>query len=790
MTHETLQVLEYFKVLRLLARHAATEPGRERALQLGPLPNRAAVETAWQRIGELLALYEKGQSLPLEGLTDLGAVFQELHVAGTVLAAEVFPRIAAALDAARRCRQFCLDGENVPALLDLAVRLTPLPHLRQTLGRCLNAQGEIMDNASEELHAVRREIRMLREAIRGKLERLMTAESRAKAFQERYITQRNGRYVVPVRADFRGLVRGFIHDESSSGQTLFIEPAFILNDNNQLQSALRREQREMERILRELTELTRQQLAPLTANQEILADLDLAGACARFALACQAVAPALADKSVLELRQARHPLLIFTPDGSPRAEAPVPMDILLDERHDTLIVSGPNTGGKSVSVKTAGLLVLMARCGLYIPCHPDSRLFLFPEIFADIGDEQSLEANLSTFSGHLARMRTILEQAGPESLVLLDEAGTGTDPAEGGALVMACLDTLRSRGARIILSTHLNLLKSYAFLHEGIESAAVIFDDVTLRPTYQLRYGAPGSSNAFAIARLMGLPEELLEHASGYLGREERAGSDLLAALNHRQLEMERELEAARHDRQEAAQHLRRVQTLREELEVREASLTARLLEQGRRRIAAVEQRLRQLLDEAAGKKPDTRRQAQIRGEMNALKRSFAELEKGPETEGANTDLPFRPGMALRLRGSERQKGTLLSVRGETAELLLNGKRVLLPLARLERCEGAGRRKRGAVEWSGMHDSGERRFFPELKLVGQRLDDAIPALRRFLDDARLHGIDEVAIVHGSGEGILRHAVHEQLAREQGVKSFFCADAAHGGTGVTIARFVG
>jgi DNA mismatch repair protein MutS2 len=785
MIDESLRVLEYPKIRHLLSRHALTELGEKRALQLFPLNGIAAVLQSQQRIAELTSLLAKGETLPLQGAADLEPVFQELRIAGSVLTAEVLLKLARVVEAAHNCQGF-VRGRGTPALEAMADRLTRLPEVNKAIRRCINARGEILDSASSHLQEIRTELRSLRDRIRTRLESLLNAEALATAFQERYVTQRNGRYVIPVRSGQRGTVKGFVHDESASGQTLFVEPAFVLEGNNRLQSLLRQEKREEERILRELTERVRENLEALQTNQEALADLDLVAASGRFAVACGATAPALADRPLLELRQALHPLLLFTPDGALRPDPPTAIDLFLGEKHDTLIISGPNTGGKSVALKTAGLLLLMARSGLFIPCSPDSRLFLFDKVFADIGDEQSIEANLSTFSGHLQRMKTILESAGNDSLVLIDEAGTGTDPSEGGALAMAVLDSLRAKAAKVILSTHLNLLKSYAFLNERVENAAVEFDAATLKPTYRLRYGLPGASNAFSIARLLGLPAEVLSTAAGYLGQEERAGFDLVEALNRKRWEMEQEATAIRADRLEAQQNRERSHLLLEQLEQQKEEILAKLLAEGRQRLRDAEKALKRLLAAASVEPLDTRGQAAVRGELNALRTGLEEL--GGK---ASEDLPAEeilPGQILRIRGLD-QEAEVIAVHGEEAELSLHGKRLRLPLHRLER----GAKHRSARR------SGEKRvrsrvtresFATELKLVGQRVDDAIPLLQRFLDDALLHGLEEVSVVHGSGEGVLRRAIRDYLGREREVKSFFSADPAHGGDNVTIIRFAG
>jgi DNA mismatch repair protein MutS2 len=557
--------------------------------------------------------------------------------------------------------------------------------------------------------------------------------------------------VVPVRADHRGQLKGFVHDESASGQTLFVEPVTVLELNNRLQILRREEQREEERILRRLSEGVRREAGALAANQAILARLDFLAAAGRFTRQCDGVAPELVAEPLIDLRGARHPLLLFQGDGSPRESGAVPVDLRLGEGQEALVISGPNTGGKTVALKTVGLLLLLVRSGLPIPCGPGSRLHLFERIFADIGDEQSIEANLSTFSGHLSRVRRILAAADGEALVLLDEAGTGTDPAEGGALAMAVLDALRRRGTRVILTTHLNLIKGYAALREGVENAAVEFDEATLAPTYRLHYGIPGASSAFAIARSLGLPEEVLAAAEGYLGTGEREGLSLVEELNRQRRELAAELAEARVLTGRAREERERRRRLLEELEGQKQTILEKARRRGEQTVRESERKLRAVLREARELASTPRDEARLGRELTAVRGELAELRPEPQRRG-KSPREVSAGEILRITALGTE-GEVTKVLDGAAELSVGGKKLRLPLEQLEQLsprrfarKGGRASVRGHIEREG--------FQPKLLLVGKRLEDALLLLERFLDDALLQGWREVEVVHGSGEGVL------------------------------------
>jgi DNA mismatch repair protein MutS2 len=787
MIDETLRVLEYDKVRLVLAGFTVTGPGRSLALEMQPFDETEKVAAALAEVSEMRALLEEAHRPPVGGCRDLLDALRQVRTEGAWLSVESLLEVLSSIDAARACRSFLADRPQTPLLAALGAALEPCLVLRARIGESIGGRGEILDSASFELGDLRSEIRRLRGRIKKTLEDLLLADRYDGVFQDRLITERNGRYVVPVRADHRGRIKGFVHDESASGQTLFVEPTAVLDWNNQLQSLLRAEQREEERILRGLADLVRQESGALRSNQQILARLDFKAAAGHFSRLCGGSAPRLSPAPLIELYDARHPLLLFDPDGTPRRDDAVAIDLLLAGEKDTLVISGPNTGGKSVALKTAGLLVLMVRSGLHVPCRPDSRVYLFERVFADIGDEQSIAQSLSTFSGHLARIQLILSQADSRSLVLLDEAGTGTDPAEGGALAMAVLDELREAGAKTLVTTHLNLVKNYAYLEERVENAAVEFDDRTLAPTYRLHYGIPGASKAFTIARRLGLPEKVLARAESYLGEGERTGLELIEKINRQQHELQRQLEEARRLKGRASEEREKRKRLLAELEEQKQAILDKARQQGERQVREAERKIKALFRQAQTSPADIPEQARLTGELREVREA---LQACPAS-GEPLRVPVAPQVGELLRiPALRAEGVVTQLEGSQVELTVKGKKLRLPLDALEQFSP----RRFAVvspAAGGVRNRIERAAFsPRLLLIGKRVDEALVLLDRFIDDGLLHNLEELEVVHGAGEGVLRRAARDFLRTHREVKAFHAGDIGQGGDNVTIVRLRG
>lgn len=781
MIAESYRILEFDKVRELLAGLALTGFGRARVLELAPLASEAAVLESLQCVSEMRGLVERYGRPPLGALHDLRAPVGKLRAEGTWLLPDKLLHVLETLEATRECRAF-FDKAEAPEIQQQAGELVLLQPLTRELRESIGQRGEILDSASFELGELRREIRTTRERIKKILERLLHDDQLAAAFQEQLITDRNGRYVLPVRADRRGQVKGFVHDESASGQTLYVEPVQTLEQNNELRRLQREEQREEERILLRLAAAVRQHGPVLLENQQRLAALDYLHAAARFSLLVDGVAPQISQRSGFAIREARHPLLLFDKTGQPTQQA-IPIDLQVVDNMRTLIISGPNTGGKTVALKTVGLLHLLVASGLHAPCHPDSRFCFYRKVLADIGDEQSIEQSLSTFSGHLLHLRSILALADRESLVLLDEIGTGTDPHEGGALALALLDELQEAGAVTVATTHLNLVKGYALLHDGVENAAVEFDSRTNAPTYRLHYGIPGGSGAIATARRMQFPETVLQRADRYRGEDEQAGGSVIEALNRLSREMAAEHDAAGKARREAQQLAKRRDELLQQAGEERAALLNRARAEAAQLVANTERQLKQLFERLDTRPPGTAQQAAVTG---ALRQLHSDLQ--PEQP------PLQKQPATELKAGELVRFLPLNAEAEVVriddrqiELNLGGKKLRCSRDDLRAYQPRRFRQAGKGVTRIRNRKPESDFQPKLLLVGARVDDALPQLERFIDDALLHQQRQVEVVHGAGEGVLRRAVRDYLAANRAVTAYHAGDIAQGGDNVTIVE---
>ncbi len=780
---DSLVQLEFAKLVKLVVDKTQTVYGRVMAEGLHPCNDRSRIEEALREAQEAGQLLQADGPLALGSGHDLLPHLERLQTEGLRLDAEVLREIQAALEAAQACRQKLLQSEPCPSLQAFARQLTLLPELAAEIRCSIGPRAEILDSASYALADLRDNLKSERNRVKRQLDRLLQDDSLQGVFQEALITDRNGRYVVPVRADHSGRLQGFVHDISASGQTLYVEPAATLESNNRVQTLLHKIQREEERVLAKLTARVREVRRSLAGNQAILARLDLRQAIARLSVELDAVVPVLEEEPSLLLQDARHPLLVAAKNNNPEAPTVVPVDLRMPKECHALIISGPNTGGKTVTLKTAGLLVLMVRAGLPIPCAPGSRIFPFAPVMADIGDEQSIEKSLSTFSGHLLRLRHILQEADAKSLVLMDELGTGTDPGEGSALSLAAVDCLREVGARVMATTHLHVVKGYAQLEAEVENAAVEFDAETLQPTYRLHYGIPGASHAFTIARRVGLPEPLLSAAQDYLGQGEREGVAIIERLQTLRASLDEELLNAQRLRSRAEEDARKTRKQLEELESRRSAILDAARQQGVRLLAAAEETLQELFRQAPKEAVQPKQRAELTRAVRALHATLPEpLPIGPQRvpeDVAPGETLYVPALGV--------EAEVVAVDGSRVELLAGGKKLRQPLSALRQYQPRRFVSQQKVP-AKIRDRIERKaFLPRLVLVGKRVEDASILLDRFLDDALLHGEEKLEIVHGAGQGILRKAVREFLAGRKEVAIFQAAAAEQGGDNVTLVE---
>ncbi len=779
------QTLELPKILERLAAHASFSAGAEKARALAPSTDPAEIRE------RLATTTEARRFLSLYPLTDLGGArdvrpMVEAARREAILAPTDLLDIAQTLQAARRLRQTVTRQEaHFPRLAAVAARLEPCPELVEAIERVLDERGEVRDDASPALARIRSELRTVHDRLITRLQRIISSPETAPFLQEPIITMREGRYVIPLKADFKGRIRGIVHDRSASGATLFIEPLSVVELGNTWRELQAAEEQEIQRILADLSARVAARGAEILETVDALADLDLAFAKARYADELDAVEPILTDGKPdrdgtrLRLLRARHPLL--------DPATVVPIDVILDGETHVLVITGPNTGGKTVTLKTVGLLALMAQSGLHIPADENSMLPVFSAVYADIGDEQSIEQSLSTFSAHLTNILSFIHRADEHSLVLLDELGAGTDPAEGSALARALLETFRQRGAVTLVATHYPELKAYAQLTPGVCNACVEFDPETLRPTYRLTIGIPGRSNALAIARRLGLDEEIVRRAEALLSPQERQTEHLLADLHRLRLEAARARDEAYAARAEA-------QRLTEELRRRLARIDeerAAILEEARREALEELERLREearalrqqwrkvyltppVAQDLSGAPPTV---AEAEAELNRLAAEVAESLQAPEPLLPTG--PLRPGDAVWVK-SLRAVGQLRALADDEAEVQVGPLRVRVPARELERRAPPP----PAVEPSGV------RYAPpavplRLDLRGQTVEEALESLDRYLDAAALAGLPWAHIVHGKGTGALRQAVRDFLRRHPLVRSYRSGEEGEGGDCVTV-----
>jgi len=778
MDERTLRVLEFEKIRERLRQLTETEVGAELAAELGPTVDFRSVQERLQETAEARALLREGD-LSLRGVHDLRLPLARVRVGG-VLMSEDLLRILHTVRVARRVKGGVLSrSDRAPQLSAVARNLPNFEPLEAELERAIGEDGHVLDSASPELARIRKQLRATEQELRTQLEELIRSPRWARMLQDPIITVRGDRYVVPVKQQYAHQFPGILHDQSGTGQTAFMEPLVAVQLGNRLRALRGAEEREVQRVLARLSERVGTYAVPLEEAVRGLARLDLAFAKARLAEELDAVHPELLPDPQLELVEARHPLLVYAHRRDPQRPV-VPIDVRLGTDFRTLLLTGPNTGGKTVTLKTIGLLQLMVQSGLFVPASPRSRMGVFPQVFADIGDEQSIEQSLSTFSSHMRAIVDILRRARPGALVLLDEIGAGTDPAEGSALARAILETLHERGCRVVATTHYGELKSLAYSREGVQNASVDFDTETLRPTYRLRVGIPGSSHAFVIAQRLGLPLEVLERARGFLARETVEMEAILTGLSEDRRRIEVDRAEAERLRREAEEERARYEALRAQLRSERERLLSRAREEALELLERAREEVRRVLAELREeRRAQLAQEAQLRlAELQKALKAGQALEAGEPVEAV------APGDRVWV-ASLRAEGTVVRVtERDEVEVEVGRWRVRVPRTDLRPPASPAPVLRPRV-------SAERAFAVEsaarLDLRGLNVDDAVYELERALDAALVRGVRRLVVVHGKGTGTLRRAVHEALSAHPDVR-FRLAPPREGGEGVTVVEF--
>jgi DNA mismatch repair protein MutS2 len=798
MDEKTLVTLEYPKILERLADYCAFPASVEKARTLRPTPDLEEAHHRQAVTSEVSMLLSTNTNLTIGGARDVRENVELAERGGVLLPSDLLDIKSTLISARTLARSFDrLEGQT-PHLVEIAERLPNPPGLVDSITRTISERGEVLDSASEKLGIIRRDLRITHGRLLDKMQRIVSDPKNAPFLQETLVTQRDGRYVLPLRSEFKGRIKSIVHDQSTSGATLFVEPLAVVEMNNQYRELQLAERDEERRVLAELSDQVGASAPELLEMVEVIAELDLAFACGKYAQDLEANEPGLRpfrDRqgshhpgSVVRLYQARHPLL--------DPQTVVPIDVELDPQTYVLVITGPNTGGKTVSLKTVGLLALMAQSGLHIPAAHGSEFSIFKDIFADIGDEQSIEQSLSTFSSHITNIIRILEQADRESLVVLDELGAGTDPQEGAALARSLLTHLLERGITTLVTTHHPELKAYAHATSGVVNASVEFDLETLQPTFRLTIGLPGRSNALAIAQRLGMPEKLIASARSEINPDELRAEDLLDEI-HRQRDLSREAlveaEKARHEaerlRAELVQRLERIEDER-----------WGVLEQGRAEAGALLETLQNEVDQAR------RTLIRARQPLDALKsidEKLEELEEIVETPvvrrhpSMDDEMPAKPlrlGDKVRVR-SLNIEGVVTALGEEDAEVQVGNLRVRSRLSELVSVRGQETLinekrtvSRSATEIVNQPARSESPASPgiELHLRGMRIEEAMETLERYLDAAYLAGLPFVRIIHGKGTGKLRQAVRAALEGHPHVRSHEPGGDKEGGAGVTVA----
>lgn len=794
MNEKAFKTLEYNKIIDLLTEQAASPKAKELCRSLKPMTDKAKIEAAQTQTADALTrLFQKG-SVSFSGIHDMEASLKRLEIGGT-MGIDEFLALSSLLESAKRVKAFSRgkseDGAR-DSLDDLFDGIEPLTPLLDEIRRCIISEDEISDDASPALKNIRRSIRSMNDRVHSQMTAMLNNTNIRNSLQDGVITMRNGRYCLPVKAEYKNQVPGMVHDQSSTGSTLFIEPMAVVNLNNELKELYLKEQEEISVILANLSNLTSEYIPYIREDYRILTELDFIFAKASLAKIYNGTAPIFNENGYIHIRKGRHPLL--------NKHKVVPIDVTLGDAFDLLIITGPNTGGKTVSLKTVGLFTLMGQAGLHIPANDRSELCVFHEVFADIGDEQSIEQSLSTFSSHMTNIISILDHVDEHSLVLFDELCAGTDPTEGAALAISILSKLHARGIRTMATTHYSEIKVFALETPGVENACCEFSVETLSPTYRLLIGIPGKSNAFAISGKLGLSADIIEDAKTRITTSEQNFEDLIADLESSRVTIEKE-------RLEINQYKAEVASLKKKLEAKQERLDEsrdKILREANEQAYAILKEAKDVADSSirnfnkygtthAPVSEMEKQRSKIRDKMSAAEKNMAGTKKKQAPAG-NAPKNLRIGdrvkvLSMNLTGTvhtlPNARGDLYVQMGILRSLVNVRDLVLLPD---DTVPAAAKKTNGKSGSGKIRMSKSASVSTEINLIGMTTDEAIAVLDKYLDDAYIAHLPSVRIVHGKGTGALRAAVHKHLKRLKYVKSFHLGEFGEGDAGVTIAEF--
>ena len=788
MNYKSLTTLEYDKIIDRLVSFAASDKAKERLKKLVPMTDIHDINAALSETSDALSrVYAKG-AVSFSGVHDIGASVKRLEIGSSLNTVELL-HMSSLLTAAARVKNYYEDTTD--SLTGYFHALEPLTPLNTEIKRCILSEDEISDDASANLRSIRRQKVLAAERIHTELNKMLNSSSVRNCLQDFVITSRSGRYCLPVKAEYKSQVPGMVHDQSAAGSTLFIEPAAVVKLNNDIRELELKEQAEIEAILAELSAKASEFTDELLTDFQVLTTLDFIFAKAQMSKQYKCSCPVMNTNNYINIKKGRHPLI--------DPHKVVPIDIYLGKNFNLLIITGPNTGGKTVSLKTVGLLTLMAQSGLHIPALDHSELAVFDNVFADIGDEQSIEQSLSTFSSHMTNTVSILKEADAHSLILFDEIGAGTDPTEGAALAISILNDLHKRGITTMATTHYSEIKVYALTTDGVENACCEFDVESLRPTYRLLIGIPGKSNAFAISKKLGLPDYIIKDASARMDADDVQFEDLLSDLEHSRITIEKE-------RAEINAYKQEIQQLKDELKTKSDRLDERrdkILRKANEEAAAIlkdakeyaDQTIKTMNKHGMTVKELEKQRSAIRDKMNKRQEKLSVQAAKPKAHKAHDISEFKVGTHVRVL-SMNLIGTVTappSPKGEitvqmgslSTKTKINNLEILVGYKDPEEAKKA---PKGAGGSGKIKMSKAASISHEINLLGLTVDEAVAKLDKYLDDAYISRIPQVRIVHGKGTGALRNGVTAYLRGVPYIKSFRLGEIGEGDTGVTIVDF--
>ena len=788
MDDRSLKVLEFYHLLEILKTFSTSPLGRKRCEALRPSADLTLIQSRLAEVMELKEILEILGDIPIRGLKDIESILRKLDVEGSVLEVQELLDMYHQIELCKGLRRFFLKLENMkaPRLQERVSEFSSLKVLEKEILQAINTKGEILDRASPTLSEIRHRMGAIRERAKGVLEHLLHQEELQSIFQEHFITLRNGRYVLLIKSDFKHRLEGIIHDQSQSRMTFFLEPLQVVGLNNEINILMGEEKEEEYRILADLSKKVREERQNLWRDFEILGELDLLYAMAKLSILLKGVDPILNERGKIEMKEARNPILTLQ-----KEDQVVPVHLRIGDGIRGLILSGANAGGKTVALKTLGLLILMVQSGLPIPVSEGSQVAIFQDIFAVIGDEQNIEENLSTFSSHLLHLNQIVGRAGPHSLLLLDELGVGTHAAEGCALAMGFLDRFMEGGASVVVTTHFDRLKAYGYLHPEIENVAVEFDEETLEPKYTLTYGSSGLSNAFLVAEKLGISEKVLERASHYRDGSEQEVGRTLETLERLKADTEKERLQFLKMKEGAGLERQRLKEMVEGIKRKRQEIFSQAEEKARKAVQRVEEEIKEWVRQRKEERSHLglHRLNTYRKEIKEIKEKFFPSAKSKES----------PTMAVDLKVGERVKIVSLRTHGiltsideslNQVEVMTNKAKVRTTLSDVVKVMDGEEEREIEIPKGQRFSQRDVQGLPsQLNVIGLTVEDAIPKVDQFIDQALLHGLEKIHIIHGIGSGRLRNAIGKYLQGHRGVKHFAPGDGMRGGGGITVVELM-